>query len=158
MHLSSAFLFYGVPQWTADAHPHGRWWIFFTQSTHSNANLFASGNTLRDTPGNNDFSAIRTSLKQSSRHTKLTITIDQEAPLGDCKMCLVGPHQRSVTHLYTSFWSTWATTSALNGNRTVGSSVQKSFTHTFTHSLTHSQSLILYHISKMCQILELKDY
>ena len=97
--------------------------IFFTQSTHSNANLFASGNTLRDTPGNNDFSAIRTSLKQSSRHTKLTITIDQEAPLGDCKMCLVGPHQRSVTHLYTSFWSTWATTSALNGNRTVGSSV-----------------------------------
>ena len=79
MHLSSAFLFYGVPQQTVDAHPHGRWWIF-TQSIHSNANLFASGNTLRDTPGNNGFSAIRTSLKQSSRHTKLTITIGSGSP------------------------------------------------------------------------------
>lgn len=80
MHLSSVFLFYGVPQRTVDAHPHGRWCIFFTQSIHSNANLFASGNTLRDTPGNNGFSAIRTSLKQSSRHTKLTITIGSGSP------------------------------------------------------------------------------
>ena len=147
MHVSSAFLFCGVPQWTVDAHPHGRWWIFFTQSTHSNANLFASGNTLRDTPGNNDFSAIRTSLKQSSRHTKLTITIDQEAPLGDCKVCLVGPHQGQL-HICTP-------ASGAPGLLQVPSTGTEQLaplfrSHSLTHSLTHSQSLILYHISKMC--------
>lgn len=125
-----------------DAHPHGGRWIFFTQSTHSNANLFASGNTLRDTRGSNGFSAIRGSLRQSSRHPKLTITIGSGSPtrrLQDVP-CWATPKvsytfvPQLLEHLGYYKCPQWEQNHWLLSLEAI---------HSHVHTLTHSQSLIL---------------
>ena len=138
---SSAFLFYGVPQWTVDAHPHGRWWIFFTQSMHSNANLFASGSTLKDSPRNTGFSAIRASLRPVKWTHKINHHNWIRKPHLETARCALLGHIKGQLHIC-------APAPGAPGLLQVPSMGTEQLaplfrSHSLKHSLAHSQSLIL---------------
>ena len=69
--LSDFHFHFSDPLKMDDTHLHWWGWIFFTQSTNSNANLF--WNTSTDIPRNDDLPAIWTSLSPVKLTLKLTI-------------------------------------------------------------------------------------